>query len=719
MIRKSKQSHTDKLKEKLTSEQLSSKDWWKTLKHFISPAKSSSIPPLNDNDIIVSDPTEKANLLNNYFRDQTILNDNNVEVPYCPSHNVFSELDSLVLNREEVSSILKSLPIGKAVGPDGVSNRILKELAEKIDEPLSYLFNQSLSQGHVPDGWKKSHVSPIPKNDNTALPSNYRPISLLSNIDKAFEKCIFKHVYNHLHVNNILTPYQSGFIPGDSTTNQLTFLYNTFSEALDSGKEVRVVFCDISKAFDRVWHKGLLCKLKAAGITGTLLDWFKDYLSDRKQRVVIPGATSDWNSIKAAVPQGSILGPLLFLIFINDIVTDVGCNIRLFADDTSLYIIVEHPDVAARCINFDLDIIFDWACKWLVKFSPPKTDSMLLSRKINKPYHPPLFMSNVQIKEVTSHKHLGIHLSSDCTWHTHIGYIKEKAWQRLNVMRRLKFILDRRSLEIVYTSFIRPLLEYGDTIWDNCTLYEKQELDKIQNEAARIATGATALVSIQDLHNEVGWESLQTRRTNHKLSLFFKMQHDLTPPYLTNLVPPSVSETSRYPLRNADDYATIQCKTQYHYSSFLPSVVREWNNLPQQAKQINSLTSFKAYLTRDKIKVPKYFYKGKCKLQVMHTRIRTNCSALNSDLFRKNIVDSPSYTCGAIENAYHFFFTCGRYTNQRNNLFHDLNFIQNINLKLLLFGDVSRSIEDNTGIFEAVQNLLEKQNDLPTLRHIN
>ena len=186
-------------------------------------------------------------------------------------------------------------------------------------------------------------------------------------------------------------------------------------------------------------------------------------------------------------------------------------------------------------------------------------------------------------------------------------------------MGRLKFILDRRSLEIVYTSFIRPLLEYGDTIWDNCTLYEKQELDKIQNEAARIATGATALVSIQDLHNEVGWKSLQTRRTNHKLSLFFKMQHDLTPPYLTNIVPPSVSETSRYPLGNADDYATIQCKTQYHHSSFLPSVVREWNNLPQQAKQINSLTSFKAFLTRDKIKYQSIFIQANvnCKLCIL------------------------------------------------------------------------------------------------------
>ena len=245
-------------------------------------------------------------------------------------------------------------------------------------------------------------------------------------------------------------------------------------------------------------------------------------------------------------------------------------------------------------------------------------------------------------------------------------------------------------------------------IWDNCTLYEKRELDKIQNEAARIATGASALVSIEALHNEIGWESLQTRRTNHKLSLFFKMQHDLTPAYLSNLVPPSVSETSRYALRNADDYTTILCNSQHHYSSFLPTVVRDWNNLPQQAKQIGSLISFKAFLTKDKIQIPKYYYTGKRKWQVMHTRIRTNSSALNTDLFRKNIVDSASCTCGAIEDAYHFFFMCGRYTNQRNELFHDLDFIPHLSLNLLLYGDVSKSIDYNIRIFEAAQKFIER-----------
>ena len=178
------------------------------------------------------------------------------------------------------------------------------------------------------------------------------------------------------------------------------------------------------------------------------------------------------------VPQGSILGPLLFLLFINDIVLDIGSNMRLFADDTSLYIIVDKPITAANCLNIDLERISKWAATWLVAFNPTKTEMLLISRKLNKLNHPPIIMQNLQISEVEFHKHLRIYLSNDCTWHHHIKYISEKAWGRINVMRKLKFKLDRESLETIYTAFIRHLLEYGDVIWDNCSQYEKQELEK-------------------------------------------------------------------------------------------------------------------------------------------------------------------------------------------------------------------------------------------------
>ena len=186
-------------------------------------------------------------------------------------------------------------------------------------------------------------------------------------------------------------------------------------------------------------------------------------------KVILPGVTSDWAYICAGVPQGSVLGPLLFLLFINDIVLDIGSNIRLFADDTSLYIIVDNPITAANCLSIDLERISKWAATWLVAFNPTKTESLLISRKLNKLNHPPIIMQNLQISEVEFHKHLGIYLSNDCTWHHHMKYISEKAWGRVNVMRKLKFKLDRKSLETIYRAFIRPLLEYGDVTWDNCS----------------------------------------------------------------------------------------------------------------------------------------------------------------------------------------------------------------------------------------------------------
>ena len=479
IIRDAKQTFYDNIAAKPTSNSISSKGWWSILKSFLKPNNKASIPPIEDNDQINTNEHDKANILNSFFQSQSFLDDRYAPLPAVLPTTLESELNTIVLTTDKDESVLKILPVGKATGPNGLSNRILRELSDEISSPYCSLFNQSLDTGDVPSSYKEANLCPVPKKGDLSIVSNYRPISLLNSEDKFIERLIFKHLYNHLRDNNILSSLQSGFIPGDSTVNQLTYLYNVFCQALDSGKELRAVFCDISKAFDRVWHAGLLLKLQAAGVTGKVLAWFKSYLPDRRQRVVIPGGTSDWTSIHAGVPQGSILGPLLFLVYINHIVVDIGSHIRLFADDTSLYIIVDDPVTAAGCLNTDLQKITIWAAIWLVKFNPIKTEAFLASRRLNR-NHPPIYMQNQQITEVESHKHLGVYFSNDCTWHHHIKYITGKACTRNNIMRKLKFKLDRKSLETIYLTFIRPLLEYGDVLWDNCTQFEKDELDKIK-----------------------------------------------------------------------------------------------------------------------------------------------------------------------------------------------------------------------------------------------
>ena len=208
---------------------------------------------------------------------------------------------------------------------------MLKELVQPLSFPLTDLFNYSLTQGKVPDLWKQANVTPIYKKDDPSVVSNYRPISLFNILGKVLEKIVRKHVFNFFRDHNIITSLQSGFISVDSivTCNQLTdiYIYNTFCKALDEGKGVRAIFCDISQAFDRIWHKSRLFKLNSVGICGFLFSWFTEYLDSRKQRVVLPGVNSNWSSLKSGVPQGSILGPLLFLLYINELLKIL---IRLF-----------------------------------------------------------------------------------------------------------------------------------------------------------------------------------------------------------------------------------------------------------------------------------------------------------------------------------------------------------------------------------------------------
>ena len=291
--------------------------------------------------------------------------------------------------------------------------------------------------------------------------------------------------------------------------------------------------------------------------------WFSDYLSNRCQRVVLPGCQSSTKHLNAVVPQGSILGPLLFLFYINDIVKNIESVFKLFADDTSVSLVVRNPDDAGNTLQNDINKINTWADTWLVKFNPNKSGSLVVSRKNIKPTHPDLNMSNILIPNVQTHKHLGIHLSNDGSWDCHINSISQKAWKTINVMCHVKNRLDRKSLQVIYFSFILPILEYGDVVWNNIPQYFKDDLDKIQNEAARIVTGCNKLVSLTNLQQECGWESLNERRRKHKLILFFKMVEGFVPPFLSSLVPQLNSNISDYNLRNANNIYDIACRTNF------------------------------------------------------------------------------------------------------------------------------------------------------------
>ena len=232
-----------------------------------------------------------------------------------PSLDVFQDvkfIDNISTLTQEINILLKNVDVSKACGYDGIGNKILKICADNITNPLCHIINESLSLGVFPSMWKFANVIPIFKKNDRQDKLNYRPVSLLTCLSKICEKIVFIRLYNFLLEIKFLTPFQSGFRPGDSTTNQLILITHKIYEALEQGKGVRMVFLDISKAFDKVWHRGLLLKLERLGVRDPLLKWFRSYLTGRKQQVIIDGQSSDWRQIEAGVPQGSVLGPLLF-----------------------------------------------------------------------------------------------------------------------------------------------------------------------------------------------------------------------------------------------------------------------------------------------------------------------------------------------------------------------------------------------------------------------
>ena len=546
------------------------------------------------------------------------------------------------------------------------------------------------------------------------------------------EKLIYDSLFSHLEKENLLNPNQSGFRPGDSTINQLLSIIHSIHSAFDCNPtlEVRSVFLDISKAFDKVWHEGLIYKLRRCGVAGNLLLLLQSFLSNRKQRTVLNGQSSPWGTVQAGVPQGSILGPLLFLIYINDLAQNLRCKVKLFADDTSLFTTVQDPQAAASDMNHDLDLITSWANQWRMSFNPDRNKQaveLIFSRKNTKTKHPVLLFNKTPVSAVLQHKHLGMILDSRLSFSAHIQAAIAKARKAIGMLKFMSKYLSRSTLDNLFKLYVRPHLDYGDVIYhipqsDDACLgnYQMVKLESVQYSAALAVSGTWRGTSKERLYEELGWESLSDRRWYRRLVLLYKFINNTTPDYTRFPIP--ALHLSNYSLRTQPSAGQIWARTEKFKSSFYPNSLLEWNRLDPEIRESPSLSIFKKKLLLKIRPVHNSVYgiynpKGISYL----TQLRVGLSKLNYHKFKHNFVDTMSPMCPAndgIEDTEHFLLLCHSFNNNRRSLLAGVNEVfkavgnivdPNDNLlHILLYGDKNLSENANKQILDlTIQYILE------------
>ena len=724
-FRKARAKYYSDISEKLLNPSTCTKTYWKLTKMVYGSKVAKGIPDLVDDESNVSDNYEKASLFNKYFTDQCSLPPGSDADP-LPEFKLLtdSKLDLIFTTPDEVRKILQTLNTCKASGPDGISNKILKECAHSLCVPLARLFNLSFQSGKFPSCWKLANVVPLYKKNDRQNVSNYRPVSLLCTLSKVLERIVHSRLYDYCTENKLLTDKNSGFKRGDSTINQLLHLTNKITEALDKKQDVCLVFLDITKAFDKVWHRGLLFKLRQLGLSDTVLKWFSSYLFERRQQVIVDGVSSSEMFLTAGVPQGSILGPLLFLIYINDLVEHLQCDPHLFADDTLLFDVFSNPFESAARINRDLKIIIDWGMIWKVIFNPVKTMFMLVSKKQTPIDYPPLMFNDTPIVKTNSHKHLGLTITDKFVWNDHIDNTIVKAFRCIHLINSVKHLLPRRSLCSLYKTMVLPIIEYCDVIYDNCTIKHSLALENIQRRAALVCTGAYRHTSNDSLLAELGWQPLRIRRQIHKLCLFYKIHNSLTPQYLHVWIPQPV--VNQYRLRSIENavlpipYSRLSSTR----SAFIHSTVKLWNNLDISIRSADTLNTFKNRVTTHCNKhfnprfIPSlYSFYPTGTAPVHHCRLRLGLSALNFHRFTYNFIeDKACPNCNSTrEDTSHFLFTCPAYADPRAVLMENLRncLPQNITSNntvlenVLIFGSHDLDFETNMTVFQEVFRFLD------------
>jgi len=538
-------------------------------------------------------------------------------------------------------------------------------------------------------------------------------------MSKVFEKMIFKKMYKFCMENNLLTSKNSGFHKNDGTVNQLIYLVHNIYKTLDSGNEMCMIFLDQSRAFDRIWHKGLIHKLKNLGLATNLVSWFQSYLSDRKIKVVLDGQSSDLHNISAGVPQGSILGPLLFLVYINDITTNIEANISLYADDTCLYVEICEEDHAEKedMLNRDLERLNKWSEKWYMHFNPLKTSYMKFSNRQETNYDLNIILNNTLLSAVDEHKHLGLILTPKLDFGPHIDHIVKKCSKWIGLIWKLQRKFPRHSLENIFTSYIRPVIEYCHILYDNISDHNAKRLESIQRKAAVACTGAYVNTSHNRLLQELGWPLLSDRRKYAKLVMIFKLVNNLAPGYLTSLLPQTRQQASTHPSRNPNNIIIPLTRLQSYKKSFIPSAIALWNSLSEDIKILPTLPAFKRRIKPSTSKC-KAFSMGCGTGSINLTRMRLNMSGLNNHLYTVGIKETSMCLCinNQIEDPNHFLCVCPHYIVPRTVMLEELmqsNAITNMDAtadealtNILLNGINSNTDMQNRSIFIIVEKYI-------------
>ena len=551
------------------------------------------VGPLKDqNGELLVEDQKNAELLNGYFSSVFTQEDvSNIPEPKIMFKGDNNEkLTELQVTPKEVLGKLENLKVDKSPGGDNIHPKLLYELRGALAEPIAKLYNFSLSTGVVPTDWKEATITALFKKGNRSEPGNYRPVSLTSIVCKLLESINKDRIVMHLNTFNLINTTQHGFRKGRSCLTNLLEYLETVTKFLDDGVPVDVIYLDFAKAFDKVPHARLLKKLEAHGIGGQYARWIKNWLADRKQRVNINGKVSGWAEVKSGVPQGSVLGPLLFLIFINDIDEGIISKIWKFADDSKICNKVCN-EADTEIISGDLKKLFQWSEDWQMLFNVDKCIVLHMgSRNQRGKYE----MGGKELNSVEQERDLGVIIHQNGKSSAQCSVAAMKANQVLGMIKRNIKWKNMGVMVRLYKALVRPRIEYCVQAWNPNLEKDKILLERVQRRATKMIVGLGNM-SYEERLKRTGLTTLEERRKRGDLIETFKMVKGLNDVDYTKFFQISVHNKTR---GNSLKLEKKQCRNNIRQSFFSQRIVSEWNKLPEEVVAAETVNAFKNRLDK-------------------------------------------------------------------------------------------------------------------------